>query len=92
MKPGPKPKGMVSTVWSEELAYSVGLLTADGSLSKDRRHINFTSGDKDLIQTFQECLHIEHISIGKKSSSAKKGAPYFQVQFGDVLFYQWLQK
>jgi hypothetical protein len=89
-KRGPKPKGRVDTTWRPELAYAIGLITADGSLSKNRRHINFTSKDLDLIRTFQACLGLEDIKIGTKSSGYVANKSYYQVQFGDVLFYQFL--
>lgn len=88
---GPKPKGRVDTTWCAELAYAVGLITADGSLSKDGRHINFTSKDIQLIKTFQTCLNLHDIKIGKKSNGSGYNK-YYQIQFGDVLFYKWLQK
>jgi hypothetical protein len=67
------------------------LIAADGSLSKDGRHINFTSKDLELIRTFQRCLGLEDLKIGKKSSGYSTGSKYYQVQFGDVLFYKFLQ-
>ncbi len=90
-KRGPRPKGRVDTTWRPELAYAVGLITADGSLSINGRHINFTSKDIDLIHTFQKCLHLEDIKIGKKSRGREQEKKYYQVQFGDVLFYKWLE-
>jgi len=33
-------------IWSADFAYAVGLLTTDGSLSIDGRHINLTSKRK----------------------------------------------
>ena len=39
-------------LWSENLAYAIGLIATDGSLSNDGRHLNFTSKDIDQIQTF----------------------------------------
>lgn len=83
-----KPLCKVDTKWSSKLAYTIGLITTDGCLSKDSRHINFTSKDKCLIKTFKDCLGIDN-KIGLKSSghSDKK---YFYVQFGDVNFYKFL--
>lgn len=89
-KRGPKPKGRVETTWRPELAYAVGLIAADGSLSINGRHINFTSKDLDLIKTFQKCLGLEDIKIGKKQSGYGGDNTYYQVQFGDVLFYRFL--
>ena len=90
-KRGPKPKGRVHLKWTSELAYAVGLITADGSLSKNRRHINFTSKDVDLIQTYQKCLGLEDIKVSKKSSGYNKEKLYYHIQFGDVLFYEFLE-
>ena len=89
-KRGPKPKGRVDITWSQQLAYAVGLITADGSLSKNGRHINFTSKDLSLIKTFQSCLSLDDIKVGKKSRAHDKEKKYYQIQFGDVLFYKWL--
>ena len=86
-----KPLGKVKTKWSAEFAYAIGLLTTDGSLSKDRRHINFTSKDRDLVMTFKRCLKLDNV-IGRKTSGSTKEKKYFQIQFGDVLFYRFLLK
>ncbi len=59
-------------------------------MSKDGRHIDFTSKDKSQIITFQKCLGIEDVKIGKKTGKNKKVS--FRVQFGDVSFYNWLIK
>lgn len=83
-----KPQSKVSIEWCEKLAYAIGLLTTDGCLYNDGRHIDFTSQDIQLIKTFRECLGITN-KIGFKTSgySAKK-CPH--IQFGDVIFYKWL--
>gem|GEM_PF-6676481 len=44
-----KPLGKVKIQWSPEFAYVIGLLTTDGNLSPDGRHINFTSKDRELV-------------------------------------------
>lgn len=90
-KRGPKPKGRVDTAWCPELAYAVSLIAADGSLLKGGRHIDFTSKDLDLMRTYCSCLGIAGITIGKKYSGNKQNGTYCRVQFGDVLFYKWLQ-
>jgi|SRR3989344_5521137 len=89
MKRGPKPKGKVSSKWSVKLAYAIGLVTADGCLSKDGRHINLTSKDTEQIILFKKCLGLE-TKIGKKYSGV--GNLAYQTQFGDVLFYKFLQE
>lgn len=69
------------------LAYAIGLLTADGCLINNGRHIDFTSKDRDQVQTFKRCLGLK-VKVGTKKSGI--GKDYYRVQFGDVLFYQFL--
>ncbi len=87
MKRGPKPKGQVQLKWSSQFAYAIGLLTADGCLSKDGRHIDFTSADRSLVVLFKKCLALTARISPKKSGS---GNISFHIQFGDVLFYRFL--
>jgi len=87
--PGIKPREKVNRQWSPKLAYAVGLLATDGNLSPDGRHLNFTSKDFELIESFKHCLGIEN-KIGKKAREASKAKRYFYVQFGDVVFYRFL--
>ena len=82
------PKNKVKIGWSPEFAYAIGLLVTDGSLSKDGRHINFTSKDLDLIETFKKCLHLEN-KVGTKTGY-RRIKNIFQIQFGDVNFYRFL--
>lgn len=75
--------------WSSNLAYAIGLITTDGCLSKDRRHIIFVSKDLQLIKTFQKCLKIRK-KIGIKASGFNPSKKYFFVQFSNVCFYNFL--
>jgi len=84
-----KPLGKVRIKWSPEFAYAIGLLTTDGNLSSDRRHINFTSKDRNLVKIFSECLKIKN-KIRKKTRAREKIKKYFEIQFGDVIFYKFL--
>ena len=77
--------------WSNKLAYAIGLIASDGSLSKDKRHIDFTSKDKKLINIFKKCLHLKN-KIGKKSREKGKLKKYYRVQFSDVKLYKFLIK
>lgn len=83
-----KPKSGVKISWSVPFAYAMGLLVTDGSLSKDGRHFDFTSKDKDLVKIFSECLGLEN-KISKKISGYTGRKDYFHIQFGDVNFYKW---
>jgi len=84
-----KPLGKVRIKWSPEFAYAIGLLTTDGNLSSDRRHINFTSKDRNLVKIFSKCLKIKN-KIRKKTRAKEKIKKYFEIQFGDVIFYKFL--
>ncbi len=84
----PKPKGKVKIKWSPKFAYAIGLLVTDGSLSKNGRHIILVSKDIEQLQNFMRALEIK-VLIGK-TSSGYDGKTVTRVQFGDVLFYQFL--
>lgn len=75
--------------WNSDLAYAVGLITTDGNLSKDGRHIIFTSKDLDQINNFQKSLGINH-KINVKKGGYSKTKKYFFVQFSNVKFYRFL--
>ena len=85
-----KPLSKIKIHWSPKFAYAVGLITTDGSLSKNGRHINFTSKDKQLVNLFTQALNIKN-KIGMKGNGSSKEKKYFVVQFGDVNFYRFLQ-
>ncbi len=84
-----KPQGKVKIKWSPEFAYAIGLITSDGSLSKDGRHISFVSKDIEMIKNFQRSLDFS-CKVGKKSSGSNKNKIYKFVQIGDVSFYNFL--
>ncbi len=79
----------MSYKWTPQLAYAVGLITTDGSLCKDGRHIDFTSSDLQLLRTFRKCLSLKN-KISKKSSGHTQEKKYYYLQFGNVKLYSWL--
>jgi hypothetical protein len=87
-KRGQKPKGKVKIKWSANFAYAIGLLVTDGCLSNDNLHIDFTSKDKEQIINFLKCLDIK-VKIGEKFSGFDQNK-ILRVQFGDILFYKFL--
>lgn len=89
MKSGPKPRRHVLVEWSPKFAYAIGLLVADGCLISDGRHIDYTSKDRELTQTFKACLGLK-VKIGTKLRKVGSEKKYYRVQFGDVLFYKFL--
>lgn len=88
-KRGPKLKPRESIQWSSNLAYAIGLLATDGCLYNDGRHINFTSKDVQLINTFKKCLGLKN-KTGKKSGGFNKKSSCYLVQFGNITFYKFL--
>lgn len=76
--------------WSPDLAYAIGIIATDGNLSPDGRHINITSKDKELLLSVKSCLNLKN-SIGRKSRSKLFEKKYYVIQFGDVLFYRFLE-
>ncbi len=79
-----KPKR--SFVWTPDLAYIVGLITTDGCLYNDGRHISFTSRDIDLIETFASLLCLTN-KIGKTTNLRSET---HRIQFCDIQLYHWL--
>jgi hypothetical protein len=75
--------------WSANLAYIVGLIATDGCLSKDGRHIDFTSKDLDQIKNFKRILKLKN-KIGIKNSGTNLAKDYYRIQFGNVNFYRFL--
>ncbi len=83
-----KPQNKVKIKWSPEFAYAIGLLTTDGNLSPDGRHIVLVSNDREQLMNLRDCLNIEN-KIGRHVSGGGFNNG-FRVQFGDVNFYKFL--
>ncbi len=79
----------VKIEWSPKMAYVVGLLAADGCLSVDGRHIDFTSKDLEMVEIFKNYLNLTN-RITKKTRSIEQRKRYFHIQFGDRNFYEFL--
>ncbi len=74
-------------IWSENIAYLVGLMTSDGCLSKDGRHLDLTSIDLEQIENF--CTAIGRpITVTKKKNG--RGGYAFRTQLSDVRLYDFL--
>ncbi len=88
-KRGVKPKGRVKIKWSSNFAYAIGLIATDGNMRNAGRHVTFVSKDMEQIKNFCSALVIE-TKIGKTFSGYKDAWAY-RVQFGDVLFCDFLK-
>ena len=88
-KRGPKPKRK-DIVWTPELAYAVGLITTDGCLSNDGRHLTFVSKDMEQIQNLKKCLKLT-VKVGiHRSGRPDAKRTYHRLQWGDVTLYNFL--
>jgi hypothetical protein len=87
-KRGPKPKKIIDTTWSSNLAYAVGLIATDGCLSKDGLLIDITSIDREQLNNFSKCLDVD-FKIGTKFSGLPK-RKYLRIQFKNRIFYDFL--
>ena len=73
--------------WSENLAYSVGLIASDGCLLSDGRHIDLTSKDISQLKNFSKALR-RNFHIGMKRNGVGKTS--YRIQFSDVAYYDFL--
>lgn len=74
--------------WSATMAYVVGLIATDGCLVNSGRHLSFGSSDRELVETFLECLgRPAHF----KTLLTRQGQRYYRTQFGDVRLHRWLR-
>ena len=74
--------------WSHNLAYAVGLLSSDGNLSCDNRHVGLVSKDMEQIENFKDCLGLNSNLRQKKSNLTDN--LYYEIQFSDVALYDFL--
>jgi|SRR3989344_4436847 len=86
---GIKPRGEISTQWSANLAYAIGLISSDGNLSPNGRIVTFVSKDLQLINALQSSLGIDKI-VHYKSSGFAPNKRYAFINICDILFYNFL--
>jgi hypothetical protein len=65
----------------------VGLITSDGCLSSDGRHIDITAADKHFLGAIKSAVGLEN-KIGIKYGYKNKRA--YRIQFGNKAFYNFL--
>lgn len=69
------------------LWYLVGLITSDGCLCKDGRHVDITSSDKDFLMTLKERMGFTNCVCVKNKSRVK---PAYRIQVSNKSFYEFL--
>lgn len=86
-KRGPKPRKIIDTEWSENLAYAIGLIATDGYLSVNGLLVDLTSKDREQLENYSKCLGVK-FKIGSKCNS--NGDKSLRIQFKNRLFYNFL--
>src|SRR5258708_4618225 len=79
----------INKVRVSDLWYVIGYIATDGSLSQNGRQIYITSKDRYHLFAIRKALFLKN-RIGKKASEIGKKKIYSYLQFGDVVFYQYL--
>ena len=74
-------------MWSPKLAYAVGLIASDGSLSVSGRHIDLTSKDREQLLNFMGCIDKEVKVSMKTPRYGSEGIA--RIQFSDVVLYNF---
>lgn len=83
-------KRKIKFAWCENLAYAIGLLTSNGCLNKDKRHIWFSSKDLEMVMNLKQSLELNN-KIGKYARGGEKEKKYYYISFGDINFYKFLE-
>jgi hypothetical protein len=73
-------------IWTDRLAYAVGLAATDGNLSGDQRHVTFDSNDAQLVELFLHCIG-RPIRYGPQKT--RTGGIAYRAAFSDVELYRW---
>ena len=73
--------------WTTELAYAIGIITSDGCLSQDGRHLSVSSKDVQLLETVRVCLGLR---VAITPYRGGNGCTYHHLQWGSRLFHAWL--
>ncbi len=74
--------------WTPELAYVVGLVTADGNLKKRSNRVTFPSIDRELIEIYQQCLGVSlHVYTHHKPGRL----PSYSVALSDPAYRGFLE-
>jgi len=79
-----------TSIKPEDLWYTIGLITTDGNLSPDHRHINITSKDTALLESVRHALGLTN-KITRKANGYSSARIYGALQFGDVKLYRYLE-
>lgn len=80
----------INTTWSANLAYLIGYIAADGSLSIDGRHISIVSKDIEHLEKIKAVFGL-NLKICMKRSGYTGLKIYGALQIGDKNFHDFLR-
>lgn len=69
------------------LWYLVGLITSDGCLSKDGRHVDITAKEQGFLQLIKDSLRLESQVCIKNKNTSKQA---YHIQIANKGFYEFL--
>ena len=79
----------INQSWSPRLAYAIGVLTSDGYLKKDGRHIGLTSKDLELIEHLQGALGSAY-RVSRSGRGGETEKKNYRLEFSNTRFYRFL--
>ncbi len=82
-------KNKVKLIWDNNFAYIIGVITTDGNLSSDLRHLIITSKDYEMVINCRKYLGINN-KISRTARGGSKEKKYYMLQFGDKNFFEFL--
>jgi hypothetical protein len=87
-KRGPKPR-RTEIIWTSEFAYGIGLMASDGCMSSNGRNFEFVSKDIEQVENLRKCFGITTKISRKRSGRKEEIPPYYHVQWGDKVLYDF---
>ncbi|KKT18506.1 MAG: Intein-containing protein [Candidatus Nomurabacteria bacterium GW2011_GWB1_43_7] len=82
-------KSKVKLTWNNTFAYIIGIITTDGNLSNDLRHLIITSKDYEMVTNCKRYLELTN-KISRTARGGSKDKKYYMLQFGDKNFFEFL--
>ena len=76
--------------WTPNFAYAVGLITSDGCLHTDGRHIHFGSKEMELAENFKKALGLQS-KITPHARGGEKEKRYLEISFSHKALHAYLQ-
>ncbi len=82
-------KNNIKLAWNNNFAYIIGVITTDGNLSSDLRHLIITSKDYEMVFNCRKHLGISN-KISRTARGGSREKKYYMLQFGDKNFFEFL--